>query len=76
MTLKEFISQNNVTSYEGINNTLIINAVVDDSPYGLDVDTSMIESGTPIIRSYDFTLNGDLLTVLGITININDTNML
>jgi len=76
MTLKKFIQENNVTAYEVVSNNLIINAVVEETSYGLDVDTSNIPGGTPVIKYENFTLNEDLLTVDNITININDVNML
>ena len=76
MTLKEFISENNVTGYETVNNELIMNVVVGEICHALDVDTSNIIGGTPLVKFTDFILNGDLLTVDNITININDVNML
>lgn len=76
MTLKQFIQQNNVTAYETVNNDLIINAVVGETSYGLDVDTSNIPAGTLVVRFENFTMNGDLLTVDGITVNVNEINML
>lgn len=76
MTLKQFIQENNVTAYETVNDNLIINAVVGETSYGLDVDTSNIIGGTPVVKFENFTMNGDLLTVDGITINVNETNML
>lgn len=76
MTLKQFIQENNVTAYETVNDNLIINVVVGETSYGLDVDTSNIIGGTPVVKFENFTMNGDLLTVDGITINVNETNML
>jgi hypothetical protein len=76
MTLKQFFQENNVTAYEVVSDNLIMNVVVDQTTYGLDVDTSNIIGGTPLIKFEDFTINGDFLTVNGITININEVNML
>lgn len=76
MTLKEFSQQNNVTAYETVGDTLIINAIVENTSYGLDVDTSNIPAGTVLERYEDFILNGDLLTVNNITIDTNEVNML
>ena len=76
MTLKQFIEENNVTSYDVIEDNLIINALVGEAVYGLDVDTSNIPAGTPTVNYDIFTLVGDILTVDNITINTNDVNML
>lgn len=76
MTLKQFIQENNVTAYEVVNNNLIINAVVGETSYGLDVDVSNLQNGTPLVKFNNFTLNDDILTVNGVSININEVNML
>jgi hypothetical protein len=76
MTLKQFIQENTVTAYETVNNTLIMNAVVGETSYGLDVDTSNIPAGTPLVQFTEFDMDGDLLTVNGITINVSEVNML
>lgn len=76
MTLKEFIQGKNVTAYEVVNNNLIINVVIEESSHGLDVDTSSVSFGTPVVRITNFILEGDTLTVNNLTINTNDINML
>ena len=75
MTIQEFLNENTLSSIEKTD-TLIINLVVGESTYGLDVDTSLIESGTPLIRTTNFQIEGDLLTCEGITIDTTTTNML
>ena len=75
MTLKEFIETNNVTAYQTVE-FIIINTLVEEACYGLDVDTSNIPGGTPLFTFNDFHLEGDLLTVNNITINTAKVNML
>ena len=77
MTLKEFLNENNVTSFEVIENVLILNVFVDgEVVYGLDSDTSNIESGTILINHEDFTLVNDILTVGGVSVDANQINIL
>ena len=47
-----------------------------ESRYGIDVDTSNIESGTILIRREDFILTDNILSVDDIFVNIDTTNML
>jgi hypothetical protein len=75
MKLKEFIKKNDVTAYDVVDN-IIINAVVGNTPYGLDVDTSGIPGGTLLVTVKDFTMEGDMLTVNDITVNVNDIDMI
>lgn len=76
MTLKQFISENNISAFETVNGQLIINVIVDETSYGLDINTSKITAETPIIKYTDFVIDNDLLTVNNIVININETNIL
>jgi hypothetical protein len=74
MKLNEFLNQNTVTAFEYIENVTIINAVVEDSQlYGIDIDTSNIESGTPVLRTSTFTITDDVLHVGGLELNILET---
>jgi hypothetical protein len=74
-TLKEFMQENNVTAFETVND-LILNVVVDQTSYGLNVDTSNISAGTVLTKHETFTLNGDLLTVDNITIDTNEVGLI
>ena len=76
MTLKQFIEENNVTGFEKIGN-LLFNVMVNNVPYGLDVDTSNIENNTPLETVTNFEIQGDLVVVGGeITINMNEITLL
>jgi hypothetical protein len=75
MTIQEFLSGNTLTAIEKTDD-LIINLVVDESTYGLDVDTSSIVAGTVLERTTNFQIEGDLLTCEGITIDTTTINML
>lgn len=76
MKLKTFLENNTVTAFEIIPNILILNAFVGNSPYGLDVDTSNIPAGTVLSKINNFTIDNNILTVDGLSINIEMTNML
>lgn len=77
MTLKEFLTDKTLTSVEITEQyNLIYNVYVDQAGYGLDIDTSNVEAGTPLEMRQDFTLENDILSVAGITINTEETNML
>jgi hypothetical protein len=77
MTLKEFLTDKILTSVEITEQySLIYNVYVDQAGYGLDIDTSNVEAGTPLEMRQDFTLENDILSVAGISINTAETNML
>lgn len=77
MVLKDFLNQNNVTSFEGIENVLMLSVIVDDLSYFMiDVDTSNITSGTVLYKFNDFVIDGDNVIVGGITMDINTINIL
>ena len=77
MTLKEFLTDKTLTSVEITEQyNLIFNVYVDQAGYGLDIDTSEVVSGTPLEMRQDFTLENDILSVAGISINTEETNML
>lgn len=76
MKLKEFLNQNIVTAFEYVENVTIINAIVEDSQiYGIDIDTSNIEAGTPVLKTSTFTIIDDILNVEGLELNISETNI-
>jgi hypothetical protein len=75
MTVQEFLNSKTLSSVEKTEN-LIINLVVSESVYGLNVDTSSIEAGTVLTRTSNFQIEGNLLTCEGISIDISTTNML
>lgn len=74
MKLDEFLKQNVVTAFEYIENVTIINAIVEDTQlYGIDIDTSNIESGTQVLKTSNFTIIDDILHVEGLELNILET---
>ena len=77
MTLKQFLTDKTLTSVEITEQyNLIYNVYVDQAGYGLDIDTSNVEAGTQLHMREDFTLENDILSVAGISINTAETNML
>jgi len=77
MTLKEFLTDKTLTSVEITEQyNLIYNVYVDQAGYGLDIDTSNVVAGTQLYMRQDFTLENDILSVAGISINTEETNML
>jgi hypothetical protein len=77
MKLKKFLEENEVTGFEIIQNQLIINAITEGgATYGLNVDTSNIENGTPLTIETEFTIEDDILTVGGIVVNTEEIEML
>ena len=77
MTLKEFLTDKTLTSVEITEQyNLIYNVYVDQAGYGLDIDTSNVEAGTQLYMRQDFTLENDILSVAGISIDTTQINML
>lgn len=76
ITLKEFLEENEVTAFDYVENTIIINAVVGEVAYGIDIDTSDIESGTEVKQTSVFVIDGDILSVNNLELNVATINML
>jgi len=77
MTLKEFLTDKILTSVEITEDyNLIFNVYVDQTGYGLDIDTSNVVAGTQLTMRQDFTLENDILSVAGISIDTTQINML
>jgi hypothetical protein len=76
MKLKNFLQENPQVSFEIIPNILILNVIVGSVTYGLDVDTSNIQNGTRLETVSEYTLENDILTVSGLSLNTNDVDIL
>lgn len=77
MTLKEFLETNTISAVETVDGyNLIVNVYVDEACYGLNADMSNIVAGTSLTKREDFTLDGDILSVDNISIDISKTEML
>lgn len=77
MTLKEFLQDKTLSAVETVDgHNLIVNVYVDGACYGLNVNMSNIVAGTSLTQRENFTLNGDILSVDNISIDISKTEML
>ena len=77
MTLKELLETNDVTGFEIIPGQLIINVIIQNNIIcGLNVDTSSIQNGTELIKETQFTVENNILTVAGLTLNTVTTTLL
>jgi len=76
MTVKQFIQIYEISGFEIIQDNVIINIMVEGTPHGIDVDTSKIEGGTPLQFIEEYTIADNILEVNGISLNIEETNML
>ena len=75
MTINEYLQDKTLTSVE-IAMGIMFNLVCDNLIMGLDVDTSSVPAGTQLERRADFILTTDTLSVDGISLNTNETNVL
>jgi hypothetical protein len=77
-SLKNFLQNNTVTSFEIVQGKCVVNAFVGDEIYGIDSDMSDVQSGTLLFNTTNFSidLENDILVVDGISVNISQTNML
>ena len=75
MKAKEFLNGKTLTAVETVNN-LIINLVIEETLYGLKIDTSSILSGTKLTRTNQFEIQNDILTVGIISMDLTTTDML
>lgn len=77
MTLKEFLTDKTITAVEITEQyNLIFNVYVEGACYGLNIDNSNVPDGTPLYMREDFTLENDILSVAGISIDTTTTEML
>ena len=75
MKLNQFMQENTITGFDVVEGQLIISVNTDNSSTGLDVDTSAIVGGTPVKTVTDYSVDGDVLTVDGLTLNVAETNI-
>jgi hypothetical protein len=77
LTLKQFIFGKRITAIDTVDGfDLIINVYVDGACYGLNIDLSNVPGGTSLTTREDFTIDGDILSVDNISIDISKTEML
>jgi hypothetical protein len=77
MTLKEFLKTNTLSAVDIVDGfNLIINVYVEETIYGLKADTSNIPAGTPLTKREDFTIEGDVLSIDAISLDMSKTEML
>jgi hypothetical protein len=77
MTLQDFLTDKTLTAVEITEEySLIFNVYVEETGYGLSIDNSNIPDGTPLYMREDFTLENDILSVAGISIDTTITEML
>jgi hypothetical protein len=77
MTLKQFLTDKTLSSVEITEQyNLIYNIYIEQAGYGLDIDTSNVEAGTQLTMRQDFTLDNDILSIAGISIDTTQINML
>ena len=53
-----------------------MNVISDDITYGLSVDTSNIPSGVKLLRTENYNINGNILTIDNLELNIDQIDML
>jgi len=77
LTLKQFIFGKRITAIDTVDGfDLIINIYVDDVCYGINVDLSNVPGGTSLTKREDFTIDGDILSIDNISLDISKTEML
>jgi hypothetical protein len=75
MTIKEFNQNTPITKIDVVGD-LIISVYNNETPYGLDVDTSNLTYGMEINTTENFTIENDILTCGDIELNMSTTDML
>jgi len=76
MKLKQYMQENTVIGFEVIENEIAFSAILESgSRQALDVDTSSIPNGTQLTAVEDFTVDGDVITVAGITLNTEEVEI-
>jgi hypothetical protein len=77
LTLKQFIFGKRITAIDTVDGfDLIINVYVDEACHGLNIDLSNVPGGTSLTKREDFTIEGDVLSVDAISLDMSKTEML
>jgi len=77
LTLKQFIFGKRITAIDTVDGfDLIINVYIDDACYGLNIDVSNVPGGTLLTKREDFAIEGDILSIDNISIDISKIEML
>lgn len=75
MNIKEFILERNIDSIQ-YTEGLILNLISNGISYGLDINTSSVESGTVLLDSTDFIIENNSLIFGDIVLNLEETYLL
>lgn len=75
MKAKEFLNKKTLTAIETVDN-LILNLVIDQTIYGLKVDTKSITAGTKLNRTKEFTIKDNVLSSGELSIDLSIVDML
>jgi hypothetical protein len=78
MKLKDFLNEITLAGVEISElHGLIYNVYdINNASYGLNIDTTTVPAGIKLTYRTDFTLENDILSCAGISINTNDVTML
>jgi hypothetical protein len=75
MTIKDFLTQHDVSHIEYVDD-ILFNLIVNQTSYGVDVNTSFTEQGVKLLTTSDFYIEDDILKYNNLNVDINITNML
>jgi Tfp pilus assembly protein PilN len=76
MKLKQYMQENAVTGFEVVENEIAFSVILESGArQALKVDTSSVPNGTQLTAVEDFTVDGDTLTVAGITLNTDEVEI-
>jgi hypothetical protein len=78
MTLRDFLQNKTLSAVELVNydGNQIINVYIGEACYGLNIDTTNLESGMTLEYRTDFVLNEDILSVADVVLDTNTINMI
>jgi hypothetical protein len=60
MTATDFLQEKELTAIEIINN-MVLNLIIGEEIFGLNIDTSNVEMGTSLVRITDFEIQDNIL---------------
>lgn len=76
MKLKQYMQENTVIGFEVIENEIAFSVILESGArQALDIDTSSVPNGMQLTAVEDFTVDGDVITVAGITLNTNEVEI-
>lgn len=70
------MQENTVTGFEVLENQAVFSVIVNGRLTAIETNVSDIPAGTPLSQTEEFTVDGDIITVAGVTLNTSEVEII